>query len=286
MKDDLYVDVIAQTIISKLADELVSTIEAPLSELIKGLLLNDLSNLIATKNKKESDLLTKKISDADESSKQLITSTGSDLKTHIEQWLEKQTDTEAELQAFIQDEINSLRQTIETGVKNDSLKGIMESQLAGFTSKTKTLIDSIKEAVISNMDTSSNDIRDLLSSKIRLEAEALSKAIADTKDSSKQLINSAGVDIKKHIDEKLERHIRTEAELKTFIRDELNILRQTLQTEERHEISRGGTDTQLASFTVKTKALIDKAILQMILSSLFCKFSPGLYPQGFARFSF
>jgi acyl carrier protein len=26
--------------------------------------------------------------------------------------------------------------------------------------------------------------------------------------------------------------------------------------------------------------------LAWILSSLFCKFSPGLYPQGFARFSF
>jgi glycine/serine hydroxymethyltransferase len=31
---------------------------------------------------------------------------------------------------------------------------------------------------------------------------------------------------------------------------------------------------------------IADAVDAMILSSLFCKFSPGLYPQGFARFSF
>jgi hypothetical protein len=267
MKDDLYVDVIAQTIISKLADELVSTIEAPLNELIKGLLLNDLSNLISTKNKKETDLLTKKISEAEESSKLLISNTSSDLKKHIEEWLEKQIGTEAELKAFIQNEINSLRQTIEASDKSDSLKGIMESQLSGITNKTKTLIDNIREAVISTMDTSSNEIRDLLSTKIKLETEALTKAIAETKDSSKLLISNSSIDLKKHIDEKLERHIRTEAELKTFIRDELNILRQTLQAEEKHDTFKGGTDNQLASFTSKTKTLIDKALLQIESSS-------------------
>ncbi|MBF0327849.1 MAG: hypothetical protein HQL10_01675 [Nitrospirae bacterium] len=267
MKDDLYVDVVAQTIISKLADELVSNIEAPLNELIKGLLLNDLSNLISTKNKKETELLTKKISDAEEASKSLINSTSSDLKRHIEEWLEKQITTETELKTFIQGEINSLRQTLQTGDKSDSLKGIIESQLTGFTSKTKSLVENIREAVISTMDNSSNEIRDLLSAKIKLETDALTKAIAETKDSSKLLISTSSVDIKKHIDEKIERQIRTEAELKTFIRDELNILKQTLQSEERHDSFKGGTDTQLASFTSKTKTLIDKALLQIESSS-------------------
>lgn len=262
MQDELYIDIVTKTIISKLSEEIVATIGEPISELIRGLLLNELSKLISEKFKKETDFLSKTISETEDASKLFINNAAGAIKKHIDEGLERHGGTEDELKAFIQSEINSLRQAFQAEDKYTSLKGLIESQLTGFIGKTKTMVESLREASLSNIETSGNETRELLSAKIKLEAEMLTKAIAETKDSSRLLISSSGNEIKKHIDEKLERNIRTESELKAFIKDEINSLRHTLQTGEAPG-PQGITESQLTMFSTKTKALLDKALLQI-----------------------
>lgn len=262
MSDELYIDIVTKTIISKLSEEIVGTIGEPLGELIKGLLLNELSNLIAEKIKKETDFLSKTISETEDSSKLFINKSSSDIKKHIDERLEHSGGTDDELKVFIQSEITSLRQAFQTEDRATSLKGLIEGQLTGFIGKTKTIVENFSEASLSNIETSGNETRELLSAKIKQEAELLTKALAETGDSSRLLITNSSSDIKKYFDEKLERHIRTESELKAFIKDEINSLRHTLHTEEGSG-SQGITESQLTLFTNKTKALLDKALLQI-----------------------
>lgn len=159
MKDELYIDIVTKTIISKLSEEIVGTIGEPISELIKGLLLNELSNLISAKIKKETDFLIKTISETEDSSKLLINNSGRDIKRHIDEGLERHAGTEAELRTFIQGELNSFRQAFQTEDNYTSLKGLIENQLAGFTDKTKTLIENIRAASISNMERSGSELK-------------------------------------------------------------------------------------------------------------------------------
>jgi len=188
MKDEFYVDIVSKTIISKLSDEIVSNLGNQISELIKGLLLKEIINL-STKIKTETELLTKAISETEDSSKLLIKNSSDAIKKHIDEKLEKFIRTEGELKAFIKDELSGIRYALQTDNRHDSFKKTIENQLTSFTSKTKASIDDLRETAILHIDRSNNEL-------------------------------------KRYVEDNFEKQKRIDYEQDSMIKDELNVMKQ------------------------------------------------------------
>ncbi|KJU87605.1 hypothetical protein MBAV_000200 [Candidatus Magnetobacterium bavaricum] len=124
MKDELYIDIVSKTIISKLSDEIVSGIAGQASDLIRELLRNEVSTLLRNSN----DELKRYIDDSIESH----------LRTQ-QQHREPQID--AEEIKHIRAEISSIEETLRTIYKTHSALEKTMMQVLNTLFEVKTYVE-------------------------------------------------------------------------------------------------------------------------------------------------
>ncbi|MES0335877.1 MAG: hypothetical protein SFH39_05900 [Candidatus Magnetobacterium sp. LHC-1] len=129
MKDELYIDVVSKTIISKLSDEIVSGIAGQASNLIRELLRNEVSTLLRNSN----DELKRYIDDSIESH----------LRTQ-QQHREPQID--AEEIKHIRAEISSIGETLRTINKTHNALEKTMTQVLNILFEVKTYVETKTES--------------------------------------------------------------------------------------------------------------------------------------------
>jgi hypothetical protein len=173
MGDELYIDSVSKTIISKLSEEIAANVGTQISELIRGLLVQEITDIISVKIKTETE----------NSSRLHVNNSVSDIKKHLDEKLEGHNRAaESELKAFIREELSSVRDALKSVDSHESLKGIIENQLASFTSKSQALIDNLSKSALQNADSPNNELKRYVEESFEKEEMVISRQVSTLKD--------------------------------------------------------------------------------------------------------
>jgi hypothetical protein len=187
MKDELYVDIVSKTIISKLSEEISANISKQIIEAMRGVSAQEIGELVSAKIRAEMEPLVKTISESENSYRLHADNSAGDIKRYVDDRLRTHIKPDYELRDFIRDEMSGVRDALKRVESYDSIKGMMESQVASITSKTQGLIDNFRKSVFFKSGDVDGEMRKYIEEIFNKEKMILFDHVATIKDELAEL---------------------------------------------------------------------------------------------------
>ncbi len=244
MKNDFYMDMVSKSIISRLSEEIAGNLGAQINTLIKELLNNELSGVLAGQMKTGTDLLKNEISGNAKVNEKAV----NDLKKYIEENIVNRDTEDDNQRAVLQEELAAVKQAVEESKKEqiDLLKGIIENQLSGLNEKIDIAFEDMRDGMSQADENagmlikeSNNDIKEYieenivkrdkeggnrfagLADKIEASIKDMKEGMARTDEKNRTFIDESSHKIMNYIEDNIVKSNKKDDEKRNILREEL-----------------------------------------------------------------
>jgi len=151
MENNLYMDIVSQTIISKLSEEISQQLISQINEANRSFLINDLPDIVAREIKEQTSQIETKIKSIEDHMDSALDGMKKSLEKNSQDNLEYNSKLEQQLNKLIIKELQKAQQAIQDEGKSgiEALKNAINHELQNITDKTDQAVSSLNDSLSS-----------------------------------------------------------------------------------------------------------------------------------------